>query len=121
MQRRYLPGMYLSHFVWPHHQRMLRYFRRVAMMLRDRPHTFYEVGTGCGIYSKETLRLLPESRGVGFDISEYALAFTDRVVKAFGLASRYSVRRQDVLTDPPTELADLVINQEVLEHLEDPQ
>lgn len=121
MCRCYLPGMFISHFIWPHHHRMLRYFRSLMTDLRGTIRSFYEIGTGCGLYSKELLQLVPESRGEGFDISEYALSFTNRVLVAFGLADRYKVHQQDILTHPPDEPADLVISQEVLEHLEDPE
>jgi SAM-dependent methyltransferase len=121
MERRYLPGQYLSHSVWPHHQRMLRHYihdllPRVATDVK----LFYEVGVGCGMYSQVTLQTLPNTRGIGYDISDYALNFTYRVVKAHGLADRYDIRNQDIISKPIEEKADFVVSQEVLEHLEDP-
>jgi len=118
MLRCYLPGMFLSHFIWPHHHRMLRYFRGLKSYLEP-VRTFSEVGTGCGMYSKEPLELLPEARGVGYDISEHSLSFTERVVNAFGFGDRYRTEVRDIVENTP-ENADLVVCQEVLEHLEDP-
>jgi 2-polyprenyl-3-methyl-5-hydroxy-6-metoxy-1,4-benzoquinol methylase len=58
-------------------------------------------------------------RGVGFDISRYALEFTQRMVGLFGLSARYSVENRDIRHgyDRP---CDLLVCQEVLEHLENP-
>jgi 2-polyprenyl-3-methyl-5-hydroxy-6-metoxy-1,4-benzoquinol methylase len=117
MLRAYLPGMYLSHYVWAHHHRMLRWYRSLVEPLNIK--TFAEVGTGCGIYSKETLRLKPLSSGKGFDISEHSLRFTQGVADAFGVGKRYATEVRDIVADTPAP-SDLVICQEVLEHLEDP-
>jgi 2-polyprenyl-3-methyl-5-hydroxy-6-metoxy-1,4-benzoquinol methylase len=117
MFRSYLPGMLLSHYVWPHHHRMLKWFRSLVPTFSAK--TFAEVGVGCGIYSKESLRLFPGSRGAGFDISEHALAFTKRVAQQFDMGDRYDTNVQDIIAKPPPQF-DLVICQEVLEHLEDP-
>lgn len=120
MERRYLPGQYLSHFVWPHHYRMLRQYRTaVASRLGRDVRAFYEVGVGCGMYSQQSLAHLTEARGTGIDISGYALRFTSRVVAAHGLGDRYQTREADIF-ETVLAPADLVICQEVLEHLEDP-
>lgn len=120
MDRRYLPGQYLSHFVWPQHYRMLRRFSgEVLPRLQDDVRRFYEVGVGCGMYSQHTLSQLPRAHGTGVDISSYALRFTARVIAAHGLDARYRTHEADIF-DAALPVADLVICQEVLEHLEDP-
>jgi SAM-dependent methyltransferase len=122
MKLRYLPGQYLSHYIWPHHQKMLRhYIEKLIPEIKDKISCFYEVGVGCGMYSQKSLEKMPECHGIGFDISGYALDFTYRVVKAHGFTNRYEVLNQDIIKKPLDKKADLVISQEVLEHLEDPE
>lgn len=116
----YLPGMLISHFVWPHHFRMLRWFRTQLEDIKTTVKTFCEVGTGCGLYSEQILERAPGSRGTGYDISESALEFTKRVATAFGFADSYDTALCDIITNTPKEQYDLALSQEVLEHLEDP-
>lgn len=122
MKVRYLPGQYLSHYIWPHHQKMLRHFiRDLIPKVKNDVSLFYEVGVGCGMYSQRSLQMMPKAYGVGYDISDYALEFTLDVVKKHNLEDRYETRNQDILSNPIKKKADFVISQEVLEHLEDPQ
>lgn len=122
MKRRYLPGQYLSHYIWPHHQRMLRRFiLDLLPKINKDVSLFYEVGVGCGMYSQCSLSAMPDAHGIGYDISDYALEFTLRVIQAHGLGNRYKIKKQNILTIPIEEKADFIISQEVLEHLEEPQ
>lgn len=122
MKERYLPGQYLSHYIWPHHQKMLRHFiQNLIPRIKDDISLFYEVGVGCGMYSQWSLCAMPKVHGIGYDISDYSLEFTLRVVQSHGFNNRYKVKKQDILTTPIEEEADFIISQEVLEHLEDPQ
>lgn len=117
----YLPGLLLSHFLWPHHYRQLEFFdaaftrpMRVAGGAR-----FVEVGVGTGLYSRRLLQALPMATGHGLDISPSSQAYANRHVAAFGLESRYQVHLRDV-ADEANASASWLICVEVLEHLEDP-
>ena len=120
MARRYLPGQFLSHFIWPHHGKMLRGYLERFLPAAGDIKLFYEVGVGCGMYSLKTLEARPDCKGVGFDIGQYALDFTKRVVDVHGLGQRYHIENRDIIAIPPESPADFIVSQEVLEHLEDP-
>ncbi len=119
MNRRYLPGMWLSHHLWPQHYHMRKGFEQGLLPRVRDCRTFFEVGVGCGMYSKRTLELLPDCRGIGFDISEHALQFCGRMLQAFGLRDRYGLEQRDIRSGYATP-CDFLICQEVLEHLENP-
>lgn len=123
MLSNYMPGMFLSYFLWPHHYRLILFYRnRICHILKQSTpsiQTFCEIGVGTGIYSRETLRALPDARGTGYDISEHSLSFCRRGMTAFDLIDRYALEKRDILSNPP-EPVDYLICQEVLEHLEDP-
>lgn len=120
MFRSYLPGMVISHFVWPHHFRMLSWFKRLLATSMGNIGSFCEVGTGCGLYSAEVLEQIPGAHGVGYDISESSLSFTKDVIDAFGHGARYDTRIRDIIEEGADATYDLALSQEVLEHLEDP-
>jgi SAM-dependent methyltransferase len=121
MASEYLPGLLLSHFLWPHHYHQLRFFdgafvdhMRVAGATR-----FIEVGVGTGIYSRRVLQRLPDLCGRGFDISPAAKSFTESHVESFGFGRRYGVTLGDITVER-VEAEPWLICVEVLEHLEDP-
>jgi Methyltransferase domain len=121
MRTCYLPGLLLSHYLWPHHFRQLRYFEDVFVreMTRIGAERFYDIGVGTGIYSRLALVGAPRTTGVGFDISPYSQEFAEGHVGAFGAGARYRVELRDVVQQPPIPV-DSLICVEVLEHLEDP-
>jgi SAM-dependent methyltransferase len=121
MRSEYLPGLLLSHHLWPHHHRQLTWFEDVFVerMRRAGATRFYEVGVGTGSYARAALTGLPGARGTGFDISPSSRDFTRWHAAAFGVGDRLEVELRDVLADPPDPVEWLVCV-EVLEHLEDP-
>ena len=122
MVEQYLPGLFLSHYLWPHHYRQLQYFKAffVSSMTQSNASRFAEVGVGTGVYSRTVLEEIPGVSGVGFDISTHSKTFTENHLKAFGLDGRYEVRLQDVLEKTPEDEFNWLLCIEVLEHLEDP-
>ena len=122
MMEEYLPGLLLSHFLWPHHYRQLRFFDDafVDAMRVAGASSFIEVGIGTGLYSGLLLRRLPQVRGTGFDISPFSQRFTQAQVDALGVGDRYEIALRDVTAEPTEPRAEWLVCVEVLEHLEDP-
>ena len=122
MQTLYLPGILLSHYLWPHHYRQGVFFENsfLADFLRAEDRSFCDVGIGTGFYSRWLLTAGDDVRGQGFDISESSKAYTERQVAAYGAADRYRVHLRDVVAEPLDNVADWLMSVEVLEHLEDP-
>lgn len=121
MSTEYLPGLLLSHYLWPHHYRQSRFFDTafVDLLSAAGADHFVEVGVGTGMYSRRLLEALPAASGTAYDISPAAKAFAERHVAAFGYADRYQVQLRNVLTDP-VEPSQWLVCVEVLEHMEDP-
>jgi SAM-dependent methyltransferase len=120
MTRCYLPGMWISHYIWPQHYNMLVGFQTGALRRVQRAtNLFFEVGVGCGMYSKIVMDQLPNARGVGFDISQHSLNFTKKMADLFGHGDRYRIENRDI-REGYSEKCDFLVCQEVLEHLENP-
>jgi SAM-dependent methyltransferase len=121
MQQAYLPGLLLSHYLWPHHFRQKLFFETafVSFVRRAEIRNFCEVAVGTGTYSRILLQSHPEVRGVGFDVSDSALAASLSQATAFGVADRYRAERRDVVAHPHEAVSALVCV-ELLEHLENP-
>lgn len=122
MSREYLPGLLLSHYLWPHHYRQLRFFDLAfvaSMQMAGADQRFAEIGVGTGVFSARILRALPQARGTGFDISPASCNYAMQHVRAIGAGDRFEMRMQDVLTLAPAPVRWLVCV-EVLEHLEQP-
>ena len=122
MSRLYLPGILLSHFLWPHHYRQRVFFESTFLddMRRAGATRFFDVGIGSGYYSRLMLMALPKATGRGFDVSESSRAYTERQLRAFGVGDRYQITLGDITASKPDQTAHWLISVEVLEHLEDP-
>jgi 2-polyprenyl-3-methyl-5-hydroxy-6-metoxy-1,4-benzoquinol methylase len=122
MVSQYLPGIFVSHFMWRHHYRQILFHRERFLPLLDgnKDKRFYDVGTGTGFYSLQVLRRDPRFRGIGIDTSPHARKFTARQVGGWGFGSSYTPMDLDIC-DAGLEPFPCVQSIEVLEHLSDPE
>jgi 2-polyprenyl-3-methyl-5-hydroxy-6-metoxy-1,4-benzoquinol methylase len=118
----YLPGILLSHYLWRHHYLQHRFYIEEFLPLvhAHGGKEFYDIGVGTGFYSKEMLRCTPGMVGTGYDLSEFSLEYTSKMLNAWNLHDRYSSKIQDIISNPVKRTVPFIINIEVLEHLEDP-
>lgn len=118
----YLPGILLSHYLWPHHYRQLQFFRRTVLKAIQEASnkTFYDVGIGTGFYSRVILTSDEHARGRGFDISPFSIAFAKSQLTAFDVQQRYEFEMRDMMEARMSDKAPFIVSVEVLEHLEDP-
>ena len=118
----YLPGILLSHFLWPHHYRQNAFFLNTFLpdMLRKNASFFADVGIGTGFYSRMILTGSPGIHGTGFDISPSSHDYTLGQVGNFGAKDRYNIELRDIIKDTPEGVTDWLVSVEVLEHLEQP-
>jgi 2-polyprenyl-3-methyl-5-hydroxy-6-metoxy-1,4-benzoquinol methylase len=120
MHGQYLPGLLLSHYLWPHHFRQACFFEDAFLADVARGGgALVDVGIGTGFYSRLALAGVPGLEVRGYDVSAASCAFAAWHAGAFGHGARYRVERRDVVADPPVP-APWLVSVEVLEHLEDP-
>lgn len=122
-QQDYLPGLLLSHYLWPQHYEQLAFFREsfLPRLMQAESARLLEVGIGSGLFLRLALQALPAARGLGLDLSEASLAFSRRHAARFGLTARFAAQHHDLLKAPLAERFDALICVEVLEHLEAPE
>jgi len=117
----YLPGIFISHYLWRHHYKQQIFFDDLFLPEISKNNSlFFDIGIGTGFYSKRMLEKT-SMKGVGFDMSPHSIEFTQALIKSHGLNDRYSTRLEDICNVKDEVQADVIINVEVLEHLEDPQ
>jgi len=122
MMNLYLPGIFVSHFLWRHHRRQFLYYKKNFLPLLDGldDRRFYEVGTGTGFYTLQIYRHDPSFRGVGIDISPSSRRFTMNNIRGWGFTERFEPSERNII-GADFEPLPCVQCIEVLEHLSDPQ
>jgi len=116
----YLVGLYCTYFLWPHHYRILQFFRESFLQMGPAPGQVMEWGVGHGLLSLLALRQWPGSRATLLDLSKFSLQFAARVFQAAGVGERCTGQQGDVLELNPIPAAERIICSELLEHVPDP-
>jgi SAM-dependent methyltransferase len=122
MMHLYLPGIFVSHFLWRHHYRHFLYHKKKFLPLLDTldDKRFYEVGTGTGFYTVQIFRYDQNFLGYGIDISPYSRQFTMNNIKGWGYENSFTPMDINII-GADLEPLSCIQTIEVLEHLSDPQ
>lgn len=120
MDRFYLVGLFCTYFLWPHHYRILEFYRREFLDAGVAPGRFMEWGVGHGLLSHEALKRWEAATATLVDLSEFSLSFTKRLLDAAAPGRKAEYICDDVLTLPETTPAERIVCSELLEHVPDP-
>lgn len=117
MLSEYLPGLFISHWLWPHHYQQLKFFEKtfLSMIKQKRGKVLLEVGVGSGAYSYHALKVAPGLAIRAIDVSPAAIEFSTVINPSRFHAHLGTIEQQ------PDESEDWLVCVEVLEHLEDPE
>jgi 2-polyprenyl-3-methyl-5-hydroxy-6-metoxy-1,4-benzoquinol methylase len=114
MMTEYLPGLLLSHWLWPHQYRQLCFFQDQFVQQMATATEFLDVGVGSGAYSWKILQTWPNIQGRAIDISPASVEFASALNP-----NRYQACVQSIEQTPDAS-TDWLVCVEVLEHVEDP-
>lgn len=120
MDRYYLVGLYCTYFLWPHHYRILEFYRRSFLQVGPPPDHLIEWGVGHGLLTLEALRHWTAAQATLVDLSKFSLAFAGQLLDAGGVAGRCQSRQGNVLELRMPRQAERIICSELLEHVPDP-
>lgn len=117
MEGSYLVGLFITYFLWPHHYRILNFFRKAFLDTEGEVAHFAEWGVGHGLHCRMARDRWPRASISGFDLSPSSLEFTRRMLA--GTTGDNELTLQDV-TKISEGRVDRLVCSEVLEHVADP-
>lgn len=115
-------GLAVSQFLWRNHYGLFDFFiDRIRELARSSQiHRYLEIGPGHGLHLAESLRTFGDAQFEVVDISAISLELSQRVIEHFAPGRDIRFHLKDVREFVGSRAYDLVVVNEVLEHLEDP-
>ncbi|HEY8074878.1 MAG TPA: class I SAM-dependent methyltransferase [Labilithrix sp.] len=115
----YVWAMYFTQAFWVSHCKIWRFFLE-QFVAPSSSGRVLEVPSGNGLFLTHFLLRSPGFRGVGLDLSDASIAFTERVLALNDVRARADVVKADFFAWEPVERFDRIVCGEFLEHVEDP-
>ncbi len=116
----YIWALYFTQIFWITHGRLWQFFLRDFTPTGLAQGRVLEVPSGNGLFLTHFLLRNSGWQGVGVDLSETSIAFTDRVATLNKVRERADIRKQNFFSLSAEERFDRIICGEFLEHVEDP-
>jgi 2-polyprenyl-3-methyl-5-hydroxy-6-metoxy-1,4-benzoquinol methylase len=122
MMNLYLPGIFVSHFLWRHHFGQFLYYKEKFLPLLNEceEKKFYDIGTGTGFYTIQIFRNDDRFSGYGIDISPHSRKFTRSNIISWNFENCFTSMDVNII-DANLDPVPFIQCVEVLEHLSDPQ
>jgi len=121
MDEYYLDGLLLSQFLWPNHYNIGQFFIS-QQALTDPSSLILNVPSGTGIYSYFIARYFDYKKLYSVDISPYSVRYAKDLLNCSSLGTeRMEFEAKDIYDFAEEGLFDLIVCDELLEHLEDPE
>jgi len=120
----YTIGLGLSVYLWRMHRSYSRLFDKALLLnnTTNRMGRYLEIGAGHGVYFSAAMQKSKYQKYTAVDISETSVKLTQDYVR-YSIPhcdKNYEVIHENIFIYQPSELFDMVVMGEVLEHVENP-
>lgn len=111
----------LSQFLWPNHYALFCFFLE-CIEEQKTTRSYLEIGPGHGLHLAYAFRALSQAAFTALDISEASLRVSQKVIHHLLPEAAISFEQGDVMThfNHSRSTFDIIVMNEVLEHLDDP-